>query len=233
MEGKELNIFSCTESVEDGCVRVQVSVFEKPLPMRRDLVSYSSEFEYGYSGSGPAQLSLAILAYQYDDELAVVAHQWFKEDVIAKIPHEKGVGYKWQLNAREIERSIKKWRVAQSPAFSAWVDALLVGGDAVTKAFGKTPDEIRSAKYLYDLEPDYEQFTEALKCSRRGDGLYLLTLFSFYNFDLAVEMADKDGVRAPTFGLVANILAGNEGLLEEEKKRLKALEVLLWNPPEF
>lgn len=58
-----------------------------PLPLRLDLWSHSpTGFEWGYGGSGPAQLALAILAAVVgDDELAVRLHQRFKFEVIGHL----------------------------------------------------------------------------------------------------------------------------------------------------
>ena len=51
---------------------------------RQDLVNHSPDgFEFGYAGSGPAQLALAILAHQSGDEDAVSFHQQFKNVFIA------------------------------------------------------------------------------------------------------------------------------------------------------
>jgi hypothetical protein len=59
-----------------------------PLPLRLDLWDHSpTGFEWGYGGSGPAQLSLAILADALgDDEKAVKLHQPFKWEVISCWP---------------------------------------------------------------------------------------------------------------------------------------------------
>lgn len=56
---------------------------------RLDLFNHSpTGFEWGYGGSGPAQTALAILAdYLKDDDRAVLLHQKFKWDVVAKQPH--------------------------------------------------------------------------------------------------------------------------------------------------
>lgn len=47
-------------------------------------------FSWGYGGSGPAQLALAILLDAYDEELAKNLYQDFKWDVIARFPMERG-----------------------------------------------------------------------------------------------------------------------------------------------
>lgn len=51
-----------------------------------------SGFEWGYGGSGPADLALNILyAITGDRELAMQYHQQFKWDFIARVPREGGV----------------------------------------------------------------------------------------------------------------------------------------------
>jgi hypothetical protein len=59
----------------------------RKLSPRFDLFNHSpSGFEWGYGGSGPAQLALAILADALgDDERAVRLHQQFKFAVIARL----------------------------------------------------------------------------------------------------------------------------------------------------
>ena len=57
-----------------------VTVNDRPLDPRLDLWEHSpTGFEWGYGGSGPAQLALALLAdHLGDDELAMALHQDFK-----------------------------------------------------------------------------------------------------------------------------------------------------------
>ena len=70
---------------------VVCNVNGSPLPLRLDLWNHSpTGFEFGYGGSGPAQLALAILADCCGDELAVKYHQAFKWAVIARIPAPGG-----------------------------------------------------------------------------------------------------------------------------------------------
>jgi len=60
------------------------------LPLRLDLYNHSpTGFEYGYGGSGPAQLALAILADCVTDQIALALHQRFKAKVIATRDREK------------------------------------------------------------------------------------------------------------------------------------------------
>ena len=65
---------------------VTCTVDGEPISPRLDLWNHSpTGFEFGYLGSGPAQLALAILADCCDDETALAFHQGFKGAVIARI----------------------------------------------------------------------------------------------------------------------------------------------------
>lgn len=54
-------------------------------------------FEWGYGGSGPAELALAILADHLDCEPPAALYQAFKAAVVANLNH-----FGWQLRASEI-----------------------------------------------------------------------------------------------------------------------------------
>jgi hypothetical protein len=71
------------------------------LPKRLDLYNHSpTGFEWGYHGSGPAQLALAILAHHIkDDERAVRLHQYFKDDVVAHFDRDE-----WEITSEDIDR---------------------------------------------------------------------------------------------------------------------------------
>jgi Family of unknown function (DUF6166) len=79
-----------------------------PLDPRLDLFDHSpTGFEWGYQGSGPAQLALAILASVTSAEDAVRLHQDFKRDAIATIredtwaiPHEAVAAWLRKAGAR-------------------------------------------------------------------------------------------------------------------------------------
>lgn len=64
---------------------------DDPLPPRLDLRNHSpTGFEWGYGGSGPAQLALAILADHLDStDLALRLYQAFKREVIAGLDRTK------------------------------------------------------------------------------------------------------------------------------------------------
>lgn len=68
-------------------VRVQTSDGASvPLPLRLDLRYHSPDgFQWGYGGSGPSQLALAICAHAVGDERALAIYQDFKREAIASI----------------------------------------------------------------------------------------------------------------------------------------------------
>ncbi len=76
------------------------------LDPRYDLANHSpTGFSWGYGGSGPAQLALALLADAMGrDELALAWYQDFKWAVIARILSES-----WTLT----ERQVNDWLVMQ------------------------------------------------------------------------------------------------------------------------
>ena len=73
---------------EEGVV---VTADGRPLNPRLDLANKSpTGLEFGYAGSGPAQLALAILADALgDDELAQRHYQAFKRERIATIEGDR------------------------------------------------------------------------------------------------------------------------------------------------
>lgn len=82
---------------------VIVTVNGRPLNPRLDLYNHSpTGFEWGYGGSGPAQLALAILAdHLDDDEQALNLYQHFKRTVIATLPTGG-----WTLTETEIREAL-------------------------------------------------------------------------------------------------------------------------------
>jgi hypothetical protein len=78
-----------------------------PLNPRLDLPGYSREFEWGYSGSGPAQLALALLADYFQDQpngddLAMEYHALFEREVVAALNRWSD----WELTSEDIEQTI-------------------------------------------------------------------------------------------------------------------------------
>ena len=79
---------------------VIVTVDSRRLNPRLDLWNHSpTGFEWGYCGSGPAQLALAILAdHFFDEDQALNFYQRFKWAVIAELPHRG-----WILTSDQID----------------------------------------------------------------------------------------------------------------------------------
>jgi Family of unknown function (DUF6166) len=82
--------------LESGCV---VQVDGKELNPRWDLRNHSPDgFEWGYGGSGPAQLALALLAdVLQDDDIAEEWYQQFKWHVVARLYKDQ-----WVMSEAEI-----------------------------------------------------------------------------------------------------------------------------------
>ncbi len=65
----------------------------RTLPMRLALVSHSpTGFEWGYGGSGPAQLALAILADCLGADRAMALFGAFKWEFVARWPEQWAIG---------------------------------------------------------------------------------------------------------------------------------------------
>ena len=73
------------------------------LRPRLDLRRHSPiGFEWGYGGSGPAQLALAILAtWSCNDRFALKHYQDFKFRVIGRLCHDA-----WELSGEDIKRAV-------------------------------------------------------------------------------------------------------------------------------
>ena len=84
-----------------------VTVDGHRLNSRLDLWNHSpSGFEWGYGGSGPAQLALAILAdHCGNDEQALNFYQRFKWAVIAELPYRG-----WTLTSDQIDQVLRSLR---------------------------------------------------------------------------------------------------------------------------
>ena len=89
---------------------VSVTVDGRRLNPRFDLWNHSpTGFEWGYGGSGPAQLALAILAdHCQDDEQALNFYQRFKWAMVARFPHRS-----WLLTGEQIDLLLLGLREAE------------------------------------------------------------------------------------------------------------------------
>lgn len=70
------------------------------------IVNHSPDgFNWGYGGSGPSQLALALLLHFHGRELAEQHYQDFKWDVIAKLPKAD-----WEMYSEQIAAWLKRRR---------------------------------------------------------------------------------------------------------------------------
>ena len=69
-----------------------------------ELANHSpSGFEWGYTGSGPAQLALALLLdYTDDEDVALAEYMAFKNEVVSRLECS-GPDQRWRLTGSEIE----------------------------------------------------------------------------------------------------------------------------------
>ena len=86
-----------------------------PLNPRLDLWNHSpSGFEWGYGGSGPAQLALALLAdHTGDDAKAVTLHQDFKRSLVSDLPYAG-----WTLTTRQIQWVVEMLQSSSSASLT-------------------------------------------------------------------------------------------------------------------
>ncbi len=102
------------ERTPDGCdVAVVDSESQRcyALDPRLDLRNHSpTGFSWGYNGSGPAQLSLALLADALgDDEAALEHYQDFKFKVICRLDEDR-----WELSEEDIRQAVARLERAQA-----------------------------------------------------------------------------------------------------------------------
>ena len=103
------NLAKVYEGLSDGCSDGPVCVHQidtstYPLNPRLDLRPHSpTGFAWGYAGSGPSQLAVAILADYYgDDHFALARYMAFEFAVIASLDPTKG----WKLTGSDIEKAV-------------------------------------------------------------------------------------------------------------------------------
>ena len=102
--------------IEDGGCRVDRVRRNGPAPLdpRRDLRDHSpSGLAWGYGGSGPAQLALALLAdHLHDDPRALGLYQDFKQLVVAGLDSDEG----WQLTPDAMDMAVRMIEAGQAAA---------------------------------------------------------------------------------------------------------------------
>lgn len=102
-------------------VMVETSPHEMyALPPRNDIVNHSPDgFAWGYAGSGPSQLALALLVDVMGEErtdLALQLYQAFKGDVIAPLPQDADFSL--------TEEAVMRWALKKTGARTASWDAV-------------------------------------------------------------------------------------------------------------
>lgn len=94
-----------------GTVKPGSTVMEegRTLPARQDVVNHSPDgFAWGYEGSGPAQLALAILVEVIGAAKALAYYQSFKRACVAKLSrYQSFILYEDQI--WEILRGLEGW----------------------------------------------------------------------------------------------------------------------------
>ncbi len=101
MPTRNRNRFYQGRRTADGCT---VTVNGKPLPLGLEVWNHSPTGpEWGYAGSGPAQLALALLLDHLGNRRrAVEFHQDFKFAVVAHLPRDG-----WELTSTEIDEALQ------------------------------------------------------------------------------------------------------------------------------
>lgn len=79
-----------------------------------ELANHSpSGFEWGYGGSGPAQLALALLLdYTDDEDIALAKYMEFKTQIVSQLECTEPDGC-WRLTGREIDVALRE--IADEP----------------------------------------------------------------------------------------------------------------------
>lgn len=103
----DIEYFEAVRTPNGICeVRTNVGVLDKRL----DLANHSpSGFEWGYSGSGPAQLAVAMCAALVGDERALKVYQHFKQIFLADLEM-----HSWRMSAESCLEIIEAIEVTQS-----------------------------------------------------------------------------------------------------------------------
>lgn len=85
-------------------VIVQTQAGREHLRLRSDLISYRPPgFGWAHTGSGPAQLALALLAHASgSDEFALEHHQVFQHEIVARLPRNG-----WQLTSEQVLQMVR------------------------------------------------------------------------------------------------------------------------------
>ena len=156
-----------------------------PLPLRLDIVNHSpTGFAWGYSGSGPAQLAVAILAdWMGCDHAARALHQKFKAAAIAGLQEKH-----WSLTDNDLVR-IFETMCRERP----WLDrlAVLEGGPTVqiVDQYAEHPGESVTVVAIVPHD-NYETNDEVVVSLQGGSQL------SLYRNQVSAARLDIESTRA-------------------------------------
>lgn len=85
-------------------VTVTVNGHKRPLRPRNDIRDHSpAGFEWGYGGSGPAQLSLALVADCCGREMAVPPIYQRVKRLVASLPHDG-----WTMTEEQVREAVEE-----------------------------------------------------------------------------------------------------------------------------
>lgn len=94
------------------------------LPLRLDLAKHSpTGFEWGYGGSGPAQLALAVAAYCLGDERGLEVYQELKSGFFANLSQEPGST--WELWSEDVVAFADILETAGKTAANSFLNGLI------------------------------------------------------------------------------------------------------------
>lgn len=127
-----------------------VTVDGVPLPARHDLRNHSPDgFSWGYLGSGPAQLALAVLAHHFHtigDEhklanvKALMLYQDFKAELIATLPKAG-----WQFTTHDVADTLSLILEEQAERFFTRAMQLEVENAALNRELGEAYELLEQA----------------------------------------------------------------------------------------
>ena len=102
-----MKVYSGIREKSGNIVTVTSDGVSSALNPRLDLRNHSpTGLEWGYGGSGPAQLALAILAdHLSDPALAQNLYQDFKFNVVARLTSDQ-----WLLSSNDVENALQEIR---------------------------------------------------------------------------------------------------------------------------
>lgn len=147
-----------------------VTVNRRALNPRLDIYNHSSAgFAWGYGGSGPAQLALAVLADCVgDDDIALAFHQAFKRSVVEPLP----AGEPWELNERA---ALMALGASDANFLYTLLDDVLDGVDGYESECGDLrdldpywdPERVAIARRVRDAWRRREKYFFAAWCRRK------------------------------------------------------------------